>query len=188
MEDKYINTSSTQWGSYASDHDGASPRCDINPNADACPVWQENSLPLQLNSGNTIILTFSVNPTNALTISLTGCPSYPCVGAKASRGGCDEGITERTPERTEPPTPTLQLCRYAAYHRGHQQKLVLNTNLLASGNREVHPPQVLTRPLFKSHYEKESKQVKREIHGADGLGLCPSSRASPPPKALSIDN
>lgn len=188
MEEKYINTSSTQWGSYASDHDGASPRCDINPDADACPVWQENSLPLQLNSGNTIILTFSVNPTNALTISLTGCPSYPCVGAKASRGGCDEGITERTPERTEPPTPTLQLCRYAAYHRGHQQKLVLNTNLLASGNREVHPPQVLTRPLFKSHYEKESKQVKREIRGADGLGLCFSSRASPPPKALSIDN
>lgn len=181
MEEKHINTSSTQWGSYASDHDGASPRCDNNPDAYACPVWPANSLPLQLNSGNTIILAFSVNPANALTISLTGCPSYPCVGAKASRGGCDEGITGRTPKRTEPPTHTLQLCRYAAYHRGHQQKLVLNTNLLASGNREVHPPQVLTRPLFNSHYgkkkKKERKQVKREIRGADGLGLCPPSRA-----------
>lgn len=102
MEEKHINTSSTQWGSYASDHDGASPRCDNNPDAYACPVWPANSLPLQLNSGNTIILAFSVNPANALTISLTGCPSYPCVGAKASRGGCDEGITGRTPKRTEP--------------------------------------------------------------------------------------
>lgn len=102
MEEKYINTSSKQWGFYASDHDGANPRCDINPDAYACPVWQAHSLPLQLNSGNTTILAFSVNPTNALPISLTGCPSYPCVGAKASRGGCDEGITERTPKRTEP--------------------------------------------------------------------------------------
>lgn len=127
------------------------------------------SLPLQMNSGNTTILAFSVNPTNALTISLTGCPSYPCVGAKGSRGGGDEGITQRTPKRTESHPPFLQLCWYATYHRGHQQRLVLNTNLLASGNREVHPPRGLARPLFQSHHEKR-KQVKREILGVGGLG------------------
>lgn len=43
MEEKYINTSPTQRGCYASDHYGASPRCDINSEAYGCPVWQANS-------------------------------------------------------------------------------------------------------------------------------------------------
>lgn len=133
---------------------------------------QPRSLPQQMNSGNTTILAFCVNPTNALAISLTGCPSYSHVGAKALGGGCDEGITERTPRRTEP--SLLQLCRYAAYLRGHQQRLVLNTNSWHRGNRGRRPPtpRVGQATLPVSLWKR--KQIKREICRDGGLEVISS--------------
>lgn len=58
-----------------------------------------------MNFGNAAILAFAVNPANALTIYLTGCPSHPlCRGEQPPEVAVTRGLLRGRPGRTEGPS------------------------------------------------------------------------------------